>query len=127
MFAYSIRRILTTIPLLIAALYLVHVGVSYTTDPLGPYYLCLPRCQDAYDAIEQQYELDKSIWVRPFTWVGNALQGDLGNPRPMGPRSPRSSSIEDGTRSSSPSLPFCCPRFSASFSPSTRRVALLRR
>jgi peptide/nickel transport system permease protein len=78
MFAYSLRRVLTTIPLLFAALYLVHVGVSYTTDPLGSLRQCLPRCQDGYDRVVEQYELDKSIWVRPFTWLGNALEGDLG-------------------------------------------------
>jgi peptide/nickel transport system permease protein len=77
-FAYSIRRILTTIPLLLAALYLVHVGISFTTDPLANYYLCLPRCQDAYDMIERQYELDKSIWLRPFSYFGGVIQGDFG-------------------------------------------------
>ncbi len=79
MFAYTIRRVLTTIPLLIVALYLVHVGVSYTTDPLGSLRLCLPRCQDGYDLVVQAYDLDKSIWVRPFTWMGNAIRGDFGN------------------------------------------------
>jgi len=78
MFAYTVRRVLTTIPLLVIALYLVHVGVSYTTDPLASLRLCLPRCQAGYDLIVEQYELDKSIWVRPFTWAGNAIQGDLG-------------------------------------------------
>lgn len=79
MFAYSIRRILTTIPLLLAALYLVHVGISFTTDPLANYYTCLPRCQDAYDMIERQYELDKNIWLRPFSYFGGIIQGDFGD------------------------------------------------
>jgi peptide/nickel transport system permease protein len=26
----------------------------------------------------EKYELDKSIWQRPFTWFGNAARGDLG-------------------------------------------------
>lgn len=78
MFAYSFRRILSTIPLLVAALYLVHVGVSFTTDPLGSLRLCLPRCQDGYDRVVQQYDLDVEMWRRPFTWMGNALRGDLG-------------------------------------------------
>jgi len=78
MFAYIVRRVLTTIPLLLIALYLVHVGVSYTTDPLASLRQCLPRCQDGYDIVVEQYELDKSIWVRPFTWASNAIQGDLG-------------------------------------------------
>ena len=78
MFAYITRRILATIPLLVAALYLVHVGVSTTTDPRSQFYLCLPRCQDGFDAITEQYNLDQSIWVRPFGWFGRAIQGDLG-------------------------------------------------
>lgn len=78
MFAYSVRRILTTIPLLIVALYFVHVGVSYTTDPLSSLRLCLPRCQQGYDLVVQKYDLDQSIWIRPFSWMGGALRGDLG-------------------------------------------------
>jgi peptide/nickel transport system permease protein len=78
LFAYIIRRLLVTIPLLVIALYLVHVGVSTTTDPRAPFYLCLPRCQDGFDLITEQYNLDQSIWVRPFHWFGRAIQGDLG-------------------------------------------------
>jgi peptide/nickel transport system permease protein len=77
-FAYIVRRLLLTIPLLFLALYLVHVGVSATTDPLAPFYLCLPRCQEGYDQISEAYNLDVSIWMRPFIWFGDALQGDLG-------------------------------------------------
>ena len=78
MIAYIIRRLLVTIPLLLIALYLVHVGVSTTTDPRAPFYLCLPRCQDGFDFITEQYNLDQSIWLRPFSWFGNAIQGDFG-------------------------------------------------
>ena len=69
MFAYSVRRILTTIPLLLIALYLVYIGVSWTTDPLAEFRLCLPRCQDGYDRIVALYNLDQSIWIRPFGWA----------------------------------------------------------
>jgi peptide/nickel transport system permease protein len=81
---YVVRRILTTFPLLFAALYLIHVGVSFTTDPLGQFRLCLPRCQEGYDRIVERYELDKSIWVRPFTWFRSAMQGDLGFSETLG-------------------------------------------
>jgi peptide/nickel transport system permease protein len=77
-FAYIVRRILTTIPLLVVALYFVHIGVSYTTDPLANQRLCLPRCQEGYDILVEQYDLDTSIWLRPFNWMGDAIQGDLG-------------------------------------------------
>jgi peptide/nickel transport system permease protein len=79
LFAYSIRRILSTIPLLVVALYLVHIGVSYTTDPLGTLRQCLPRCQDGFDRVVQQYDLDVSIFLRPFTWMGKAAHGDFGH------------------------------------------------
>lgn len=78
MLAYVIRRLLVTIPLLMVALYLVHVGVSTTTDPRSAFYLCLPRCQDGFDQITEAYNLDQSVWIRPFEWFGNAIQGDLG-------------------------------------------------
>jgi peptide/nickel transport system permease protein len=79
LFAYITRRILATVPLLLVALYLVHVGVSTTTDPRSQFYLCLPRCQDGFDAITEQYNLDQSIWIRPFGWFARAIQGDFGD------------------------------------------------
>lgn len=69
---------MATIPLLLVALYLVHLGVSTTTDPRSEFYLCLPRCQAGFDSITEQYNLDQSIWVRPVNWFGRAIQGDLG-------------------------------------------------
>lgn len=84
MFAYITRRVLATVPLLLLALYLVHVMVSATTDPLAQFYLCLPRCQDGFDQIVAAYNLDVSIWLRPFTWFGSAIQGDFGNSNSIG-------------------------------------------
>jgi peptide/nickel transport system permease protein len=78
LFAYVLRRVLATIPLLIITLYLVHVGVSATTNPLADFYLCLPRCQQGFDRIVEVYNLDVSIWVRPFYWFQDAARGDLG-------------------------------------------------
>jgi peptide/nickel transport system permease protein len=78
MFAYVVRRILVTIPVMILALYLVHVGVSFTTDPLAPFYQCLPRCQEGYDITVEQYDLDTPLLLRPFSWMADAVTGDLG-------------------------------------------------
>lgn len=66
------------------ALYIVHVGVSFTVDPRADFYLCLPRCQAGFDAITEQYQLDTSIWVRPFGWFGSILRGDLGDSTSVG-------------------------------------------
>ncbi len=84
MFAYITRRLLTTVPLLIVALYLVHVGISLTTDPRASFYLCLPRCQDGFDQITEVYNLDVNVWLRPFTWFSDALRGDLGDSSSIG-------------------------------------------
>ncbi|MEO1056660.1 MAG: ABC transporter permease [Actinomycetota bacterium] len=84
MFAYITRRILVSIPLLAVALYLVFIGVSLTTDPRAEFYLCLPRCQEGFDRITEQYNLDVSVWVRPFIWFGEALTGDLGESTTIG-------------------------------------------
>lgn len=78
MLAYTVRRLLAAVPLLLVALYLVYVGVSLTTDPLSEFYLCLPRCQTGYDTIVETYNLDVNVLVRPFIWAGDALQGDFG-------------------------------------------------
>jgi len=75
---YVARRVLSTIPVFFVALFLVHVGVSSTTDPLASQRLCLPRCQAGYDMLVEKYQLDKSIWQRPVTWFTNAARGDLG-------------------------------------------------
>ncbi len=84
MFAYIVRRILATIPLLFLALYLVHVGVSATNDPRSEFYLCLPRCQEGFDRITEVYNLDTSIWLRPFLWFQDAIGGDLGQSNTIG-------------------------------------------
>jgi peptide/nickel transport system permease protein len=83
-FAYITRRLLATIPLLIIALYLVHVGISLTTDPRSGFYLCLPRCQDGFDQITEVYNLDVNVWMRPFIWFGDVLSGDLGTSSSIG-------------------------------------------
>ena len=84
MFAYIARRLLATVPLLLLALYLVHVGVSVTTDPLAEFYLCLPRCPEGFDQIEELYNLDVSVWLRPFIWFRDLLSGDLGDSSTLG-------------------------------------------
>lgn len=76
MFAYVTRRVMIAIPLLVLAMYLVHVGVSTTVDPRSEFYLCLPRCQDGFDAITAQYDLDTNVFLRPFSYFGGLLSGE---------------------------------------------------
>lgn len=84
MFAYITRRVLVTIPLLIVAMYIVFVAVSASSNPLGEFYLCLPRCQAGFDRIVEVYNLDVNIWVRPFFWFRDALTGDFGQSSALG-------------------------------------------
>ncbi|MFK8024616.1 MAG: ABC transporter permease [Ilumatobacter sp.] len=73
------------IPLLVIAMYFVHVMVSTTVDPLSEFYLCLPRCQEGFDAITAQYNLDTNVWLRPFTYFGDLLTGEgLGDSTSVG-------------------------------------------
>lgn len=76
MFAYVTRRVLISIPLLLLAMYLVHVGVSSTVDPRADFYLCLPRCQSGFDQITRQYDLDTNIFIRPFKYFGGLFSGE---------------------------------------------------
>ncbi len=76
MLAYITRRVLISIPLLVLAMYLVHIGVSATVDPRSEFYLCLPQCQDGFDQITEVYNLDTNIFLRPFTYFDQLIRGD---------------------------------------------------
>lgn len=76
MFAYVIRRLLVALPLLVLAMYLVYVGVASTVDPRAEFYICLPRCQEGFDAITKQYDLDTPVLLRPFSYFGGLLSGE---------------------------------------------------
>lgn len=84
MFAYITRRLLSTIPLLAIALYVVHVGISATTNPRADFILCRPQCQAGYDQITEVYNLDVNIWIRPFTYFADLFQGSLGDSNAYG-------------------------------------------
>jgi len=83
-FAYITRRLLSTIPLLAIALYVVHVGISATTNPRADFILCRPQCQAGYDQITEVYNLDVNIWIRPFTYFADLFQGSLGDSNAYG-------------------------------------------
>jgi len=78
LFAYVTRRLLIAIPMLLVAMYLVYIGVASTVDPRSEFYICLPRCQEGFDRITEQYNLDTNIFVRPFSYFGRLFQGDMG-------------------------------------------------
>ena len=77
MFAYVVRRILTTIPLLLVGTFIVFTLTAISGDPLARL-AQLDVDQGAYDRIIDLYNLDQPIPIRYANWVGNALQGDMG-------------------------------------------------
>lgn len=84
MLAYAVRRILSTIPVLVAATFLVFVLVSAANDPLARLATCTNCDQAAYDRIIELYDLDQPIPVRFVNWIGGAIRGDLGTAASMG-------------------------------------------
>jgi peptide/nickel transport system permease protein len=77
-FAYAVRRIFTTVPLLLAASFVVFVLVSISGDPLARLATCTNCNEAAYQRLIDLYELDQPIPVRYVGWITDAVSGDLG-------------------------------------------------
>ena len=78
MLAYSVRRLLATVPLLVIATFAVYWLTSMVNNPLAALALCQECDQSAYDRIIDVYDLDQPVPVRYVNWVGDALTGDFG-------------------------------------------------
>lgn len=90
MLTFAVRRVAATIPVLVVATFVVYVLVSVANDPLARLATCTNCDQAAYDRIIDLYDLDRPIPVRFVSWIGDAVQGDLGvssslGERPVGP------------------------------------------
>jgi peptide/nickel transport system permease protein len=84
-FAYSLRRILTTIPLLFIATFFVYAGVRFAGgDPLARLATCVTCDPSAKQRIVDLYDLDESIWQQYGGWVANAASGDFGQSTSVG-------------------------------------------
>jgi peptide/nickel transport system permease protein len=79
MFAYVVRRILTTIPLLIIGSFLVYTLTATVSDPLARLATCNTCDQSAYDRIIELYDLDQPIPIRYANWMISAVGGDMGS------------------------------------------------
>lgn len=78
MLAYTVRRLLATIPLLAVGSFVVFWAVAYAGDPLARVAACTTCDESAYQRIIDLYELDRSIPERYLSWAADALSGDLG-------------------------------------------------
>ncbi|MDY7100378.1 MAG: ABC transporter permease [Actinomycetota bacterium] len=94
MFAYAVRRLLSTIPLLALGTFIVFWGVSAIGDPLARLATCTTCDESAYQRLIDLYELDKSVPERYVSWIGDVLTGDFGTSTSLG-ESPVSGIIWD--------------------------------
>ncbi len=78
MFAYIIRRLLYSIPVLLATSFLIFTFVSITGDPLGKIRSRPLISQAELAAISHEKKLDKPVVVRYGYWLKGAVRGDFG-------------------------------------------------
>ncbi len=83
---FSIRRLLLAIPVILGATIIAFTAVALSGDPLARLATCTNCSQSAYDIIIERHNLDKSIPERYLMWLGDAVQGDLGNATSQGER-----------------------------------------
>lgn len=82
MVRYTLRRLLQAIPLLLGiatvTFFLVHIAPG---DPMDVHLDQRYRREvdpELIDALRQKYGLDRPLHVQYVRWLGNILQGDLG-------------------------------------------------
>jgi len=75
MFAYTIRRLLAAIPILIAATFIVFWLVSLTVDPVTEEFAGLnpPPPQQTIDLERHRLNLDQGFFVQYFDWLRNLV------------------------------------------------------
>jgi ABC-type dipeptide/oligopeptide/nickel transport system permease component len=78
MIRYIIRRVLISIPLLVAASFLCFGLTTFMGDPLGEWKLQRPRPPAEVAAAEHRAGTDKPFLVRYKDWAVNFVQGDWG-------------------------------------------------
>jgi peptide/nickel transport system permease protein len=79
MFAYTLRRLLAAIPVLIAASAVVYFLVAIAGNPLEPLLIRNPPASpESIALVTERLGLDKPIWLRYLDWLGGVVQGDFG-------------------------------------------------
>ncbi len=77
---FILRRLLTSIPLILAIITIVFV-VLRVAIPGDPVYTLAGETAspELIEAIRQKYGLDRPVWEQYLIFMGNAARGDLGN------------------------------------------------
>ena len=89
MIVFIVRRLLISVPVLIASAVLVFLMVSAGGDPLAPLRANPNISQDALNARRHDLNLDKPLPQRFGLWAANFVKGDFGNDlngRPVKPQ-----------------------------------------
>ena len=80
MLSFIIRRLLIAIPVVLLSSVLVFLLVSYSGDPLAELKGRNPPVPpQVIEARKHTLGLDKPLPARYVTWLGNFVQGDMGN------------------------------------------------
>jgi peptide/nickel transport system permease protein len=89
MLLYTVRRLLTSVLVLLASSFLVFALAASTADPLAPYRTRQPPPSPEFFAAKRaEYGLDDPVLVRYWNWLSGVLHGDFGNNiygQPVGP------------------------------------------
>jgi peptide/nickel transport system permease protein len=80
MLTYIVRRVLYSIPVLIATSFLIFAGVSAIGDPLGGLKVNPLVSEETIQHIEKQKHLDDPIVVQYGYWVKDAVTNKFGTP-----------------------------------------------
>src|SRR5262245_36514351 len=80
MLTYIVRRILYSIPVLIATSFLIFAGVSLIGDPLGGLKVNPLVSETTIEAIEKRKHLNEPIPVQYVYWVKDAVTNKFGTP-----------------------------------------------
>jgi peptide/nickel transport system permease protein len=79
MFFFTIRRIISSVFVLLASSFLVFALCAASFDPLAKYYTRNPRPpQTFFDNLREQLGLNDNFFVRYWHWLTGAVHGDLG-------------------------------------------------
>jgi peptide/nickel transport system permease protein len=79
MFAYVVRRLLASIPVVVLASLLVFAMVAFSGDPLAPWRTKNPPVSAAFlHAKAHELGLDQPFWSRYWHWMSHFVRGDFG-------------------------------------------------
>lgn len=89
MFFFTLRRLLSSVVVLLASSMLVFALAVASFDPLAPYRTRQPPpSPEFFASLRTQLHLDQPFFVRYFNWLGGVLTGDFGQSNgrtPVGP------------------------------------------